>query len=44
MSKNIEDILTPKPEARPGIYAYSTDHKSHEGLCPATMETGDAHA
>ena len=32
MSKPIEDILTPKPEARPRIYAYSIDDKAHKGL------------
>src|SRR5215813_10164546 len=31
-SKPIEAILTPKPEARPHIYAYSIDDKAHEGL------------
>jgi hypothetical protein len=28
----IEEILAPKPEARPRIYAYSIDDKAHEGL------------
>ena len=33
MSKTIEEIFTPKPEARPPrIYAYSIDDKAHEGL------------
>jgi hypothetical protein len=32
MSKPIEDILTPKPEARPRIYAYSIDDAAHQGL------------
>jgi hypothetical protein len=32
MSKTIEEILTPKPEARPRIYAYSIDDNAHEGL------------
>jgi hypothetical protein len=32
MSKTIEEILTPKPEARPRIYAYSIDDKAHKGL------------
>lgn len=32
MSKPIEDILSPKPEARPRIYAYSIDDKAHAGL------------
>ena len=32
MSKTIEEILTPKPEARPRIYAYSIADKAHAGL------------
>ncbi len=33
MDKNtIEQILTPKPEARPRIYAYSIDDAAHAGL------------
>lgn len=32
MSKPIEDILSPKPEARPRVYAYSIDDKAHAGL------------
>lgn len=32
MSKTIEEILTPKPEARPRIYAYSIDDAAHKGL------------
>src|SRR6266853_1952569 len=28
----IEEILAPKPEARPRIYAYSIDDKAHGGL------------
>ena len=28
MSKTIEEILAPKPEARPRIYAYSIDEWS----------------
>jgi hypothetical protein len=32
MSKTIEEILAPKPEARPRIYAYSIDDKAHAGL------------
>jgi len=30
MSKPIEEILTPKPEARPHIYAYSIYDKAHQ--------------
>ncbi|MEI6251108.1 MAG: hypothetical protein WCP54_08120, partial [Actinomycetes bacterium] len=29
MSKTIAEILTPKPEARPRIYAYSIADKAH---------------
>jgi hypothetical protein len=32
MSKTIEEILVPKPEACPRIYAYSIDDKAHVGL------------
>ena len=31
MSKPIEDILTPKPEARPRIYAYAIADAAHHG-------------
>jgi len=32
MSRTIEDILAPKPKARPRIYAYSIDDEAHAGL------------
>lgn len=32
MNKAIEELLAPKPEARPRIYAYSIDDKAHKGL------------
>jgi hypothetical protein len=32
MAKSVEDILTPKPEANPRIYAYSIDDGAHNGL------------
>ena len=32
MNKTIEEILTPKPEARPRIYAYSIADKAHARL------------
>ena len=32
MTKTIEEILTPKPEARPHIYAYSIADEAHKGL------------
>jgi hypothetical protein len=40
MSKpTIEDILTPKPEARPRIYAYSINDKAHNGLLKVGQTT-----
>lgn len=32
MAKKIEEILSPKPESRPRVYAYSIDDKAHAGL------------
>ncbi|MDC0089237.1 DEAD/DEAH box helicase family protein [Gammaproteobacteria bacterium] len=32
MSKSIDELLLPKPQVRPLIYAYSIDDKAHEGL------------
>ena len=32
MSKTIEEILAPKPVARPRLYAYSIDDAAHAGL------------
>src|SRR5262245_8901669 len=32
MNKSINEILAPKPEARPRIYAYSIDDAAHKGL------------
>jgi len=32
MTRSIEEILAPKPEVRPRIYAYSIDDKAHKGL------------
>ena len=32
MTKAIEEILLPKPVARPRIYAYSIDDPAHKGL------------
>jgi hypothetical protein len=32
MSKTIEELLAPKPQARPRIYAYSIDDEAHKGL------------
>jgi len=39
MSKTIEDILAPKPEARPRIYAYSIADKAHKGLLKVGQTT-----
>jgi L-rhamnose mutarotase len=41
MSKSIEEILTPKPEARPRIYAYSIDDTAHKGLLKVGQTTRD---
>jgi len=39
MSKTIEEILAPKPGARPRIYAYSIDDKAHAGLLKVGQTT-----
>ncbi|HNQ73665.1 MAG TPA: GIY-YIG nuclease family protein [Verrucomicrobiota bacterium] len=39
MSKTLEEILAPKPEARPRIYAYSIDDKAHAGLLKVGQTT-----
>ena len=39
MSKDIAEILAPKPEARPRIYAYSIDDKAHKGLLKVGQTT-----
>src|SRR5512145_431037 len=41
MSKAIEEILAPKPEARPRIYAYSIADKAHAGLLKIGQTTRD---
>lgn len=42
MSKpTIEEILAPKPEVRPRIYAYSIDDKAHAGLLKVGQTTRD---
>jgi len=41
MSKTIEQILAPKPEARPRIYAYSIADKAHAGLLKVGQTTRD---
>jgi hypothetical protein len=39
MSKTVEEILSPKPEARPRIYAYSIGDKTHAGLLKVGQTT-----
>jgi hypothetical protein len=39
MSRPIEEILTPKPIAKPRIYAYSIDDKAHKGLLKVGQTT-----
>jgi hypothetical protein len=41
MAKTIADILAPKPEARPRIYAYSIDDKAHAGLLKVGQTSRD---
>lgn len=41
MNKTIEEILAPKPEARPRIYAYSIADKAHAGLLKIGQTTRD---
>lgn len=41
MSKTIEDILAPKPEARPRLYAYSIADAAHTGLLKIGRTTRD---
>lgn len=41
MSKPIEDILAPKPTARPRIYAYSIADTAHHGLLKIGQTTRD---
>jgi len=41
LSKTIEEILAPKPEARPRIYAYSIADKEHAGLLKVGQTTRD---
>src|SRR5436305_13969949 len=38
---SIEEILAPKPEARPRIYAYSIDDDAHAGLLKVGQTTRD---
>ena len=41
MNKSIKQILVPKPEARPRIYAYSIADKAHAGLLKVGQTTRD---
>jgi hypothetical protein len=42
MSKlTVQEILVPKPEVRPRIYAYSIDDKAHKGLLKVGQTTRD---
>ena len=41
MNKTIDEILAPKPEARPRIYAYSIADKAHAGLLKVGQTTRD---
>jgi hypothetical protein len=41
MSKTIEEILTPKPDARPRIYAYAIADEAHKGLLKVGQTTRD---
>ena len=41
MPKTIDEILTPKPEARPRIYAYKIDDQAHQGLLKVGQTSRD---
>lgn len=41
MTKPIEELLAPKPEARPRIYAYSIADEAHKGLLKVGQTTRD---
>jgi len=41
MTKSLEEILAPKPEARPRIYAYTIDDPAHDGLLKIGQTTRD---
>ena len=41
MAKTIDEILAPKPEARPRIYAYSIADEAHAGLLKIGQSTRD---
>src|SRR4051812_1894228 len=41
MSKTIEEILAPKPEVQPRIYAYTIADEAHKGLLKVGQTTRD---
>src|SRR5437763_10539004 len=41
MIKSIEEVLSPKPKARPRIYAYSIADEAHKGLLKVGQTTRD---
>ena len=41
MTKKIDEILSPKPQFRPRIYAYSIDDKAHSGMLKIGQTTRD---
>ena len=41
MTKAIEEILAPKPEVRPRIYAYTIEDRAHKGLLKVGQTTRD---
>ncbi len=41
MSKTLDEILAPKPDARPRIYAYSIADEAHKGLLKVGQTTRD---
>ena len=44
MARTVDDILEPKPKARPRIYAYSIDDAAHAGLLKVGQTTRDVRA
>ena len=41
MRKTIEEVLAPRPEGRPRIYAYSIADEAHNGLLKVGQTTRD---
>ena len=44
MARTVDDILEPKPKARPRIYAYAIDDAAHAGLLKVGQTTRDVRA